>query len=211
MVNVKSPRRANATAELVIGDHGPEPPMTAGRIASPLGEIVAVVDRHGALVYLDFDDNSGPTQSPGAHAWQGHPLSWDNGRVRPVGEQIAEYFAGRRRKFTFALAPIGNEFYREVWRQLVQIPYGMTISYGELARRVGRPGAARAVGRANGSNPIAVVVPCHRVIGADGKLTGYSGGIERKAALLALEQAVTPLGQGTLPLGIEKGRSRRVS
>lgn len=189
----------------------PQPPLTAGRFPSPLGPVVAVVDQTGALVYLDFDDNTGPTPSPGAETWQEHPLIWDHRAVGAVAEQVADYFAGRRRSFALSLAPIGNDFYRAVWRELVAIPYGTTISYGELARRVGRPGAARAVGRANGSNPISIIVPCHRVIGSDGRLTGYSGGIERKAALLALERATTPAGQASLPLDIVPGRVRRIS
>lgn len=186
------------------------PTLRAGRFESPLGEMVAVVDEVGALVYLDFDDKTGPVPAPGADQWQKHAIVWDDAAVAQVCRQIGEYFALRRQRFELPLAPIGNDFFQEVWQQLSRIPYGETISYGELARRVARPGAARAVGRANGSNPISIVIPCHRVIGADGKLTGYSGGIERKAALLALEQALTPLGQGTLPLGVEKGKERRV-
>ncbi|MDQ1711782.1 MAG: methylated-DNA-[protein]-cysteine S-methyltransferase [Frankiaceae bacterium] len=102
-------------------------------------------------------------------------------------EQLAEYFAGERRSFTVALAPVGTSFQRAVWEQLRLIPYGTTVSYGELARRVGDAGAARAVGLANGRNPIAIVVPCHRVIGADGSLTGFGGGMAAKRALLDLE------------------------
>ena len=87
------------------------------------------------------------------------------------------------------MAPLGSEFQRCVWDGLLEIPYGATISYGELAREIGRPAAARAVGMANGQNPISIVIPCHRVIGADGTLTGYAGGVERKQLLLALESA----------------------
>lgn len=185
--------------------------LRAGRISSPIGEIVAVVDGAGALVYLDFDDDtSGPTPRPEADRWPAGPLVWDDGAIAHVASELREYFAGVRRCFTLAVAPIGNDFHQEVWRQLQRIPYGETISYGELARRVGRPGAARAVGRANGANPIAIVIACHRVIGADGRLTGYSGGIERKAALLALERARTPLGQASLPLDLAAGKVRRV-
>jgi methylated-DNA-[protein]-cysteine S-methyltransferase len=101
--------------------------------------------------------------------------------------QLAQYFAGERRAFDLELRPAGTPFQREVWDALRAIPYGETISYGELARRVGRPAASRAVGLANGRNPVSIVVPCHRVVGASGSLTGYGGGIDRKRFLLALE------------------------
>ncbi len=105
----------------------------------------------------------------------------------PVRDQLAEYFAGTRTAFDVPLAPTGTPFQLRVWRALRDIPYGATVSYGELARRIGQPSASRAVGLANGRNPISVIVPCHRVIGADGSMTGYGGGIERKEILLALE------------------------
>jgi methylated-DNA-[protein]-cysteine S-methyltransferase len=101
--------------------------------------------------------------------------------------QLGEYFDGRRREFDLPLAPRGAEFQIRAWHALREIPYGETVSYGEQARRIGQPDAARAVGAANGQNPIAVIVPCHRVIGADGKLTGFGGGLERKRLLLDLE------------------------
>ena len=110
-----------------------------------------------------------------------------------VRAQLREYFAGERSAFETPLALHGTPFELKVWRALVEIPYGETASYGEIAARVGRPSAARAVGLANGRNPIAVIVPCHRVIGADGTLTGYGGGLERKRLLLELEH-----GQGRL-------------
>ena len=102
--------------------------------------------------------------------------------------QLTEYFAGARRAFDLPLAASGTPFQRRVWEALRRIPYGETISYGELARRIGKPTASRAVGAANGRNPIAIVVPCHRVIGADGTLIGYGGGLPVKEALLALER-----------------------
>ena len=102
-------------------------------------------------------------------------------------QQLAAYFAGERRGFDLPLSPIGTEFQKRVWDELLNIPYGATISYGELARRIGDPKASRAVGLANGRNPISVIIPCHRVIGASGKLTGYGGGLSRKETLLALE------------------------
>ena len=115
---------------------------------------------------------------------------WEHSARGPVGKairQLREYFAGRRSGFDLPLAPEGTTFQRAVWRQLQEIPYGGTISYGELARRVGNPKASRAVGTANGANPIPIVIPCHRVIAADGKLGGFGGGLPVKQALLELE------------------------
>jgi methylated-DNA-[protein]-cysteine S-methyltransferase len=103
--------------------------------------------------------------------------------------QLRAYFAGRLRSFDLPLAPVGTEFQRSVWAQLRLIPYGTTVTYGELARRLGSPTAFRAVGLANGRNPISIVVPCHRVIGADGSLTGFGGGMDAKRTLLDLESA----------------------
>jgi len=112
----------------------------------------------------------------------------DAAALRPVAEQLEQYFAGERTGFDVPLAfDRGTPFQHDVWRALTEIPYGETISYGELARRIGRPDRARAVGAANGQNPIPVIVPCHRVIGADGSLTGFGGGLDRKRILLALE------------------------
>ncbi|WP_432791596.1 methylated-DNA--[protein]-cysteine S-methyltransferase [Brevibacterium sp. K11IcPPYGO002] len=102
-------------------------------------------------------------------------------------EQLGEYFAGKRTRFDLPLAAKGTEFQRSVWQALTQIPYGSTAGYGQLAEMLGRPGAARAVGAANGKNPISIIVPCHRVIGADGSLTGYAWGEEKKRTLLTLE------------------------
>jgi methylated-DNA-[protein]-cysteine S-methyltransferase len=104
--------------------------------------------------------------------------------------QLAAYFDGRLTEFDLPLAMRGTGFQTRVWEELKGIPYGVTISYGELARRIGQPNASRAVGLANGRNPIAIIIPCHRVIGANGKLTGYGGGLSRKEALLALEASV---------------------
>jgi methylated-DNA-[protein]-cysteine S-methyltransferase len=113
----------------------------------------------------------------------------------PFGDvivQLAEYFAGTRTAFDLPLDPIGTPFQRTVWRALGEIPYGETVTYGELAQRLGRPSAARAVGLANGRNPIGIIVPCHRVVGANGDLTGYGGGLERKRQLLDFEQQPDP-------------------
>jgi methylated-DNA-[protein]-cysteine S-methyltransferase len=159
------------------------------RIDSPVGPLFAAVDGAGALVRLTFLD------APGDEAAEldllatagGDPPRRSPERCRAVAEQLAEYFAGRRREFDLPLAPRGTDFQRAVWSELVRVPYGSTISYGELAGRVGRARASRAVGGANNRNPLPIVVPCHRVIGADGSLTGYGGGLDRKRALLALE------------------------
>lgn len=184
--------------------------FTAGRFATTLGVMVGLRDDSGALVYLDFEDHTGPVPDPEQQRWRDFAVTWDDRAVADVAMAVTDYLAGRCRGFALPLAPIGNPFHQQVWTELRAIPFGETISYGELARRIGRPAAARAVGRANGANPISIIVPCHRVIGADGKLTGYSGGIERKAALLALERAATPLGQETLPLDVAPGAVRRV-
>lgn len=111
----------------------------------------------------------------------------DAGPFREARRQLEEYFAGERREFSLALEAIGSPFQRRVWQELRLIPYGETASYGELARRIGNSRAVRAVGLANGRNPISIIVPCHRVIGANGTLTGYGGGVERKRFLLTLE------------------------
>jgi methylated-DNA-[protein]-cysteine S-methyltransferase len=117
----------------------------------------------------------------------------DDDALKNAVAQLEAYFAGERTTFDLPLAPEGSAFQRQVWLALQDIPYGRTESYGVLAERIGRPGAARAVGRANSQNPIAIVVPCHRVIGSTGQLTGYAGGMERKQALLDLERGVAPL------------------
>jgi methylated-DNA-[protein]-cysteine S-methyltransferase len=117
----------------------------------------------------------------------------DRGRLKDVATQLTHYFAGKLRDFTIQLAPQGTPFQLGVWNELLRIPYGETISYGELAHRLANPKAVRAVGLANGANPIAIVIPCHRVIGSNGSLTGYGGGLPTKQALLALER-----GQGSL-------------
>jgi methylated-DNA-[protein]-cysteine S-methyltransferase len=114
----------------------------------------------------------------------------DNRLFAAATGQLAAYFAGELTEFDLRLAPRGTEFQRRVWAALRAVPYGRTASYGQLAADLGNPGAARAVGMANGRNPIAIVVPCHRVIGTDGRLTGYGGGLDRKRRLLDHEQAV---------------------
>ncbi len=150
--------------------------LYATRIDTPIGALTALVDEAGALARLLF-----PHQPVPAGATP------DDTRGTSVAAQIAEYFRGERRTFDLALAPGGTEFQRAVWNELRRIPYGGTVSYRALAERVGRPNASRAVGRANATNPLPIIVPCHRVIGADGSPTGYAGGIPAKTTLLALE------------------------
>jgi methylated-DNA-[protein]-cysteine S-methyltransferase len=124
------------------------------------------------------------------HKGEAKPINeWrrDDDQFREATRQLQAYFAGELTEFDLPLAPAGTEFQKRVWTELQKIPYGSTINYGELARRVGHPNASRAVGGANGKNPISIIIPCHRVIGSNGSLTGYGGGIERKRFLLDLE------------------------
>jgi methylated-DNA-[protein]-cysteine S-methyltransferase len=143
-------------------------------IDSPIGPLTIMVDAEGRLERVRFESDFEDRQPPAANC------------QRVVG-QLTEYFSGRRKTFDVPLALKGTPFQIAVWTELQNIGYGETISYAELAYRIGRPSAIRAVGAANGANPIPVIVPCHRVIGANGSLTGYGGGIERKQWLLALE------------------------
>ncbi len=147
-------------------------------IESPIGPLTIAVDDRGAAKCLHFGRVDDPDMRD------------DSAAIAPMRTQLEEYFAGERRAFDLELDPEGTVFQRDVWRALVSIPYGQTASYGELAERAGRPGAFRAVGAANGANPIAIIIPCHRIIGSDGSLTGFGGGIETKAALLALEGVI---------------------
>jgi methylated-DNA-[protein]-cysteine S-methyltransferase len=114
----------------------------------------------------------------------------DSALFEEAKRQLTAYFDGKLTQFDLPLAPDGTEFQQRVWAELQNIPFGETISYGELARRIGNPNASRAVGLANGRNPLSIIVPCHRVVGANGKLTGYSGGLSRKEALLKLEAEI---------------------
>ena len=148
-------------------------------LSSPIGELLLVGDGE-ALLGVHMQEGSKP--APISPDWRSAAEPFDSVRT-----QLGEYFVGERVAFDVPLARGGSRFERRVWGALEQIPYGRTVSYGELARRIGRPHAARAVGTANGRNPVAIIVPCHRVIGSDGSLTGYAGGVERKRRLLELE------------------------
>jgi methylated-DNA-[protein]-cysteine S-methyltransferase len=156
-------------------------------IETPLGDLLLAVDEDGRLVRIDFPDQDGRAKAERALAGRGNAVCEDSSRTAAVADQLREYFDGRRQSFELEVAPRGSEFQLAVWDELTRIPYGETRSYGEVATAVRRPGAARAVGRAVGSNPISIVIPCHRVIGADGSLTGLGGGIDFKRGLLALE------------------------
>jgi methylated-DNA-[protein]-cysteine S-methyltransferase len=155
--------------------------MHIDTLDSPIGELTLVSDGE-ALTGLYMDAQRHRPELPAT-------TGSDDAVLAAARRQLGEYFAGQRREFDLPVRPAGTRFQREVWDALRHIPYGETAGYGELAQRLGRPGAARAVGMANGRNPIAIVVPCHRVIGANGGLTGYGGGLERKRYLLELERA----------------------
>jgi methylated-DNA-[protein]-cysteine S-methyltransferase len=145
-------------------------------VDTPIGPLLATGD-DDAITGLWFDREPAPR-------WQRDD---DGGAFGVLHDQLDAYFAGELREFDLPLAPAGTPWQRAVWDALKEVPYGTTMSYGELAARLGRPTASRAVGAANGRNPISVIVPCHRLIGSNGALTGYAGGLERKAWLLQHE------------------------
>jgi methylated-DNA-[protein]-cysteine S-methyltransferase len=153
---------------------------------SPVGALRLASDG-AALTGLAFE-----TQTYPCRALEGAE-DGDDAILKEARKQLASYFKNDLKKFDLPLAPQGTEFQRRVWGALLKIPFGQTASYADVAARIGAPKAMRAVGAANGRNPIAIIVPCHRVIGADGALTGFSGGMERKQFLLALERGKKPL------------------
>lgn len=161
----------------------------ASTFPSPVGPLTAVVDDDGALLELRFDRHPPPAG-----------VAWDDGRCAHVRRELDEYFAGVRRNFTVALRPRGTEWQLRVWSALRALPYGATTDYRRLAASAGNPNAVRAAGRANATNPIPILIPCHRVIGSDGSLTGYGGGLDAKALLLRLEG-----GTGTRAPGPARG------
>lgn len=153
-------------------------------IDSPYGPLTLVADADGALCGLYM---TGQRHRPAEESFG--PRDDTPAAFAEAGEQLAAYFAGELTEFTVELALHGTPFQRSVWEQLTRIPYGETRTYGELADALGSPGAARAVGLANGRNPVGIIVPCHRVIGSGGGLTGYGGGLDRKRRLLDAERA----------------------
>ncbi len=169
-----------------------EPEVIFALLSSPVGPLLAGCRADGAIVRLGFADSD----QLSAAGW--HPA------LTRLAEELAEYFAGVRRAFTLTVAPQGTPFQSRVWDALRGIPYGETRTYGAIANQVGSPGASRAVGRANHRNPIAIIIPCHRVVEREGRLGGYGGGLARKRFLLDLERrsarpdplADTPLGLG---------------
>ena len=154
--------------------------MTYRFLDSPVGGLLLARDEAG-LRLIHFQQGRHPTRP--AAGWRRDDEAFDD-----VISQLEEYFEGKRRRFELRLAPEGTPFQRRVWQALLDIPYGKTTSYGELASRIGQRSASRAVGLANGSNPLPIVIPCHRVIGSNGKLTGYGGGVAIKQRLLTLER-----------------------
>lgn len=144
------------------------------------GDLLVAINEHG-LVHVDFV--TGLRALPDISGWQ-----QDHGALAPFLAEFDAYFAGRLQRFSLPLAARGTAFQQAVWQALCDIPYGETRSYSDIARTIGKPDAVRAVGAANGRNPLSIIVPCHRVIGQNGSLTGYAGGLEIKKTLLALER-----------------------
>ncbi len=154
--------------------------LLQAQLQSPIGGLRVAVNDAGAVVSVDFVDDALTTGDA-------------DGPAAAAANQLEEYFAGTRTIFELQVAPAGTDFEKRVWKELVGISFGATDSYGSIANRLGDPGASRAVGVANARNPIAIIIPCHRVIGADGDLTGYAGGLHRKRWLLAHESGQASL------------------
>lgn len=184
---MKAPRRTTTSKRHVFK-----------RMASPVGTLTLVATDDGlAAILWETDESAEAGATPRGRV----PLTLDaEDRTHPVlveaERQLDEYFAGRRRRFALALDMSGTPFQRDVWNALLTIPFGETRSYTQIAKQIGRPRAVRAVGAANGRNPLSIVAPCHRVVGADGGLTGFAGGLDVKAKLLALETPDTRIERG---------------
>lgn len=172
------------------------PSMCSCIVASPLGRLILVAD-HGGLAFVLFPnadlDSVGLSENDVTALPEDPETAVDHPVLARASQQLAQYFAGERREFDLPLHPSGNPFELDVWHALATIPYGETLSYGQQAERIGRTGAARAVGAANGRNPLPIVLPCHRVVGADGSLTGFGGGLDLKRQLLDLESGAQRL------------------
>ncbi len=152
------------------------------KMKTPVGELTLIGSDKGLSALLWEDDK------PDRVRVKAEVEDKDHRVLKEAETEIREYFLGTRKHFTIALDPIGTDFQLKVWNELKKIPYGETISYKELAIRIGNPKASRAVGGANGKNPLSIIVPCHRVIGASGKLTGFAGGVDVKSKLLSFEK-----------------------
>ncbi len=158
------------------------------KFVTPLGTVLATA-AGGFITSVNFI--GAKYTRPVAPDWREDPQSTP---LKECAQQLADYFAGKRQCFDLPLAPGGTGFQQRVWKEIAGVPFGATITYSELARRAGAPGSARAAGAATGRNPVGVVIPCHRIVGTNGSLTGYAGGLERKTRLLELEGAL----QGSL-------------
>ncbi|SMD04344.1 methylated-DNA--[protein]-cysteine S-methyltransferase [Rhizobium sp. RU36D] len=164
-------------------------------IETPLGDMVAIADA-ASLHVLEFRDRLSRQEDIAAlELRMGAPVSVDGNAVTAQAtSDMADYFSGRSATFSVPLSPAGSDFEKSVWRELLQVPLAETCSYGDIARKVGGLETVRAVGKANGANPIAIIIPCHRCIGSDGSLTGYGGGLWRKKWLLRHEGQMRPVG-----------------
>jgi methylated-DNA-[protein]-cysteine S-methyltransferase len=163
------------------------PSVVQSRIASPLGDIDLAASDVGLVGVWFVDQRHRPALLDGPKAW---PRQVEHLLLRKVDSQLQEYFAGKRTHFDVPLDINGGTIFQQsVWQALLKIPHGKTTSYGDISRQIGNPTAVRAVGSAVGRNPLSLIVPCHRVLGGNGSLTGYAGGLDRKTALLTLERA----------------------
>ncbi len=164
-------------------DHAPKHATVWGQVESPVGPLILLASKKG-LAGIYFNHRIEKSTLPKEHP--------ENRILKKTAKQLAQYFEKKRESFDITLDAKGSAFQRDVWRQLSAIPFGETLAYGELARRLGNPKAVRAVGTANGANPISIIVPCHRVIGASGQLVGFGGGLEIKKKLLEMEGYFLP-------------------
>ena len=169
------------------------PRAATATLTSPVGDVAVFVDELGALVRIAFLAVTTPDELARTPPLDGYAIRPGEGACTDAVAALEAYFAGSRRTFELELAPEGTPFQQRVWRELLRIPYGATITYGELARRLGDPGASRAVGHANNQNPLPIVIPCHRVVGQGGALVGFGAGLPIKRALIDLERGQSVL------------------
>lgn len=190
---------------------GAPPPLEAlwrvDRVSHPALSLLVVRDKHDAVVYVGFAvEMANALASLSKFAMRHNARLCVDSGDNPARRQLLEYLCGQRRDFELEVSLLGTEFQRKAWQALREIPFGQIRSYGDQARAIGRPTAVRAIGHANGDNPVPVIVPCHRVLGADGALTGFGGGVDVKRWLLALERS-----PGCPPAWRPKGSSPRHS